>query len=193
MDRPVTRHGGRLLWSGEHWINALRPHDAEGPSAFVSLFHTRYSPAGEGNAAEIIVPGEGLSVICADSPAIGDFTRTEFFAKSSIYDPDARSVIGTFRRAGDVRSSPEWIIAFEGRHIVARWHVTAPPVIANGTFRPGTEHFTLLFFVDDAEVEVDGRRIEGSPYPREIWQKTIGGTRSSCVFALAETLIELPG
>ena len=46
MDRSVSVHTGKLIWSGEHWINAIRREGDESPSAWVSLFHTRYSPAG---------------------------------------------------------------------------------------------------------------------------------------------------
>jgi len=49
-----------------------------------------------------------------------------------------------------------------------------------------------LFFTSEASVDLDGRRIEGKPSMRDIWKPTIGGERSSCVFALAETQVELP-
>jgi hypothetical protein len=193
MNRPVNVHGGRLLWSGEHWINAIRPEGSETPSAWVSLFHTRYSPAGEGNAAQILITGEpGLSMIATDNRDVCELTQESFFSRRSVLPADAPVVDASFRREGATSRDPAWVIEAGGHRIVARWHVTEPPVIASGTFRPGTEHFTLLFFTDDAEVELNGRRIEGRPYERDIWQPTIGGMRSSCVFALAETLIELP-
>jgi len=40
-------------------------------------------------------------------------------------------------------------------------------------------------------MKLDGRAVEGKPYTRDIWKKSIGGDRSSCVFALAETFIRI--
>ncbi|MBV7326894.1 hypothetical protein KFU94_01270 [Chloroflexi bacterium TSY] len=33
--------------------------------------------------------------------------------------------------------------------------------------------------------------VPGQPYTRHPWKKSIGGERSSCVFALAETMIKV--
>ena len=69
MGRPVRVHSGSLLWSGEHWILGLRAEDSDMPSAWVSLFHTRYSPAGEGNTAHVVIPGApGVNAICTGDP-----------------------------------------------------------------------------------------------------------------------------
>jgi hypothetical protein len=188
-DRPVKIHAGNLLWLGEHWINALRPE----ASAIVSLFHTRYSPAGEGNGALVRIGGEGgFHAVCTDQPELGRFLTERFFRRVDYFQADLPTVPARFRREGDVRRDPAWVIETDRHRIVARWKVAEPPVIADGTFRSGTEHFTVLFFTDEASVELDGKRVEGRPYPRDIWKPSVGGERSSCVFALAETLIELP-
>jgi hypothetical protein len=191
-DVPVRLHSGNLLWLGEHWINAIRRPNEQQPSAWVSLFHTRWSTHGEGNAAQIFIPGEnGLSVVCGDRTGLMKWINERFFVHSSVRDPNAKLVPATFRREGDSHKDPAWVIETMGRTIIARWRVTEPPVIASGSFKEGTEHFTALFFTDDSSVELDGRRIEGSTYPRDIWMKSIGGMRSSSVFALAETLMEI--
>ena len=193
MDRPVSVHPGDLIWSGEHWILGICPDDSEEPSGWVSLFHTRYSPAGEGTTAQVMIPGEpGVSVIAADCPEVARFTTEQFLSRGSFFDADAPLVNARFERRGDLRSDPGWRIETDAFTLIARWQLTEPPVIADGTFRAGTEHYTILFFTDAASVELDGRRIEGQPYPRDIWEPTIGGQRSSCVIALAETLVELP-
>ncbi len=192
-DRPVTVHSGSLIWLGEHWINAIRPADGKGPGATVSLFHTRYSLAGEGNAALVRIGGEdGFHAVCADSAELGRFISERFFRRVDYFDPVLPLVEARFTRAGDIRRDPAWVIEAAGRRIVARWRVLGPPVVADGTFRSGTEHFTVLFFAEQASVELDGQTIDGRPFPRDIWKPTIGGDRSSCVFALAETLLELP-
>ncbi len=191
MSISVQVHEGKLAWSGDHWILGIRPEGAEQPSAWVSLFHTRYSPVGEGIAAQIVVPGDRpLSVVCTDRPEVGRFTREQFFSAGSYFDPEAPLVDAQFQRLGDIRKDPAWVIETDGFRIVARWQITQPAVAAAGTFRPGTEHFTLLFFSDAASVQRDGQAIEGQPYLRDIWKPSIGGERSSCVIALAESLLE---
>ena len=192
--KPVRINPGRLLWSGEHWINGLQSPEGGTPSAWVSLFHTRYSPAGEGNAAQIIIRADRqLSLICADVPEVGRFTQEKFLNRSSFQDPKAPIVQARFFREGDIRKDPAWVIETDKHRIVARWWVTEPPVIAQGTFSPGSEHFTALFFTERASVEVDGQPIPGNPYLRDIWEPSLQRARSSCVFALAETMIERPG
>ena len=191
MDRAVRVHSGKLVWSGEHWTLGIRHLAAEDVSAWISLFHTRYSPVGEGNAAQVFIPGAtAINVICTDHPEVGQFTREQFFSAGSYFDPKAQLVSARFQRQGDIRTNPAWVIETNEFRVVARWQITEPPVIAEGTFRPGTEHFTLLFFTDTASVECDGQLIQGQPYTRDIWKATVGGERSSCAFALAESLIE---
>src|SRR5438046_6472604 len=86
-DRPVTIHTGNLLWLGEHWINSLRPTGVEKPSAIVSHFHTRYSPAGEGNAALIRIGGpKGFHAVCTDNAELGRFVTERFFKRVDYFD-----------------------------------------------------------------------------------------------------------
>ena len=91
MDRPVTVNEGKLVWSGEHRINAIRPEGAATLSAWLSLFHTRYSPVGEGNAARVCVPGDGgLSVICTDNLGL-----SQWITEPSGFSREAPSTILT--------------------------------------------------------------------------------------------------
>src|SRR5581483_6041653 len=157
MDRAVTVHTGRLLWCGEHWILGLRADAEEKPSAWISLFHTRFSSVGEGNAAQVMISGsDGVSVIAADRPEIGAYIKETFLTRGGYFDPEAQCVEARFERIGDVRRDPCWIIEARGMTVTARWQVDEPPVIADGTFRPGTEHFTVLFFCNEASVELNG-------------------------------------
>src|ERR1043166_4763283 len=172
----VSLHPGKLVWSGEHWISGLRPPGPDSPTAWASLFHTRYSLAGEGNVAQVILASQPrVSFIGTDNPPLCEFIRREFLSKSSVQDPRAEVVNATFQRIGDIRRDTAWIIETASHRVTARWIVTEPPVIAHGSFRAGTEHFTVLFFTNQSTVELDGRAIEGGPYPRDIWKKSIGG------------------
>lgn len=191
--RPVSIHSGKLVWSGEHWIAYLREPAATADSAMVSLFHTSYSPAGEGNVAWIKIPGQGgFEGICTDNPELTDYITAKMVRKgSSPYEADMPVVAASFGRAGDIRQSPKWVIQTDRHRIVTTWSEVGPPVVAEGSFREETEHFTILFFAATAAVQLDGRDQPGKPYLRDLWKKSIGGDRSSCVFALAETFLEM--
>jgi hypothetical protein len=92
----------------------------------------------------------------------------------------------------DIRFSPSWVIDSGRCQIIATWADIQPPVIAEGpapTFGPDRDFFTLLFFADSATITCNGLPVKGQTYQRDIWQASIGGNRSSCVFALAETMI----
>ena len=184
-----TLNPGELLWSGEHWINVIKPEAAEAPSARFSLYHTRYSEAGEGNSLHLMVPSAGINLVCTDNPVMGRWINERFFKLGSVPSPDGPIVSASFQRQGASHDSPGWTVETDGHRIVARWTVSEPPVIAYGPFREGIEFFTLLLFCDKTTVDFDGAAIPGGPFPVDTWQSSIGGERSSSVFALAETMI----
>ena len=168
---------------------AISPRRMSVPGSACSTRDT--APLARETQHKFSFPGAtAINVICTDHPEVGQFTREQFFSAGSYFDPKARLVNARFQRQGDIRTNPAWVIETNEFRVVARWQITEPPVIAEGTFRPGTEHFTLLFFTDTASVECDGQLIQGQPYTRDIWKASVGGERSSCAFALAESLIE---
>ena len=65
---------GSVHWSGEHWINYLRrPGEIEDSGSF-SLYHTRYSAAGEGTVAFVSIPAAGIDAVYADSAGLAEWT-----------------------------------------------------------------------------------------------------------------------
>lgn len=196
MSRPVI-NPGTLIWSGEHWINYLREQDSESDSGMVSLYHTRYSIAGEGSVAFVDIPGdEGICGVCTDNAELAGFiTETMIRGKGNPFGRDLPVLEAEIIRGGDVRNEPCWIIQTNEHRIVATWSEIQPPVTAEGfapVFREDLDFFTLLFFCDAASIQLNGQTVSGNPYLRDIWNKSIGGDRSSCVFALAETMIQVP-
>ena len=187
---------GRLSWSGEHWVNYIRRRGESTDSAMVSLYHTRYSPAGAGNVAFVDIPGEGgYKALCTDSHEVAHYT-VETMTKGYTHPPygqDLSVVDAQFSMGGDIRSAPSWTIQTDSHVVVATWNDILPAVITNGPW-PGGETirhvYSLLHFTEGASITLDGRAVEGNPYLRDIWRPTIGGDRSSCVFALAETFID---
>ncbi len=79
----------------------------------------------------------------------------------------------------------------DGHVIVSGWTVTDPPIVLNTPRRNDQETFSILYFTDQATLEPNSKPIEGAPYLRDIWQDTLAGDRSSCVFALSESFFSM--
>ena len=66
----------------------------------------------------------------------------------------------TFRRGGDIRRDPGWIITVEGHEVVARWTVTQPPLVmtrAGAGQDADLDMHSALFFTDEAAITFDGQ------------------------------------
>ena len=50
---------GRVNWSGEHWISYLRPPGASADTGMVSLYNMRYTEAGHGFVAFVVIDDGG--------------------------------------------------------------------------------------------------------------------------------------
>ena len=191
----MTQDGG-LLWSGEHWIAYLRRPGEESNSASVGVYHTRWSPAGEGNVALIHVEGPGgFSAAVADNRAVYDFTMERVRAAAPddpFNDLDLPLLDGSLVRGGDVRSAPYWLITAGGRTVVATWSDLVTPFIMTGKApndRGVAVAFSVLIFGDGGSITLDGAQAPGAPYTREGWRRITGpdGPASSFCFALSET------
>ena len=182
-----------VQWSGEHWINYLRRPGEEVDSGSLSLYHTHYSEAGAGTVACIDIPAAGWAATYSDNPALADWIlATMIRGRGNQFDRDLPVVEAACSRGGDIRTKPSWTIEAEGHRIVSTWQVTEPATIHWGAAPSGAadlQIFSLLFFTCDASLTHNGEPVAGSPYRRDIWRSTIGGDRSSCVFALAETIL----
>ena len=191
----MTQDGG-LLWSGEHWIAYLRRPGEKSNSASVGVYHTRWSPAGEGNVALIHVEGPGgFSAAVADNRAVYDFTMERVRAAAPddpFNDIDLPLLDGSLVRGGDVRSAPYWLITAGGRTVVATWSDLVTPFIMTGKApndRGVAVAFSVLIFGDGGSITLDGAQAPGAPYTREGWRRITGpeGPASSFCFALSET------
>ncbi len=196
MARPII-NPGILKWSGEHWVNYLRQPGADHDSGMVSLFHTRYSAAGEGNAAFVDIPGDpGCLGLFTDNQPVAAFIQEMISGRGNPFDRQLEVVEARIERGGDIRHKPSWIIDGGDRRVVATWSDIRAPIIVEGwspTFGRDRDFFTILNFAGQATLTLNGRAVAGLPYQRNIWQSSIGGDHSSCVFALAETMVKVPG
>lgn len=194
INGKVNVSKGELFWSGEHWVNMLKSDEKKDSNAIVSHFSFRYSPAGEGNIAVIRIEGDPqIHAVCTDNKEIAKFAIPTFFeGRVDYYSSELPVIDAAFTRFGDTSKSPGWKIKTDEHLIVTRWEVTKPPVIASGVFREGMDTFTILFFTKEASIELDDKIINGKPFLRDIWWPSIGGDRSSSVFAIAESIVMKP-
>ena len=186
---PPVPTRGDLLWSGEHWIAYLRPPAGGSPTAMVSLYHAYPSPAGIGTAAFVQIQGDpGYTALCTDNAPFARFVKETQVNASAPYDVEMPMVDAYFRRDGALRDRSRWTVSTGSHQVIAAWRELHTPLVGPPTANRRIV-FTILVFADRAAIELDGHRVEGDPYPREIWAKTLGRPMSSCVIALAETMV----
>ena len=155
----------------------------------VSLYHAYSSPAGLGTAAFVQIQGEGgFTGLCTDNEAFAEFVKETQVTSSAPYDIDMPLVSAQFRKSGDVLERPTWTIRAQDRQVVASWWGLQAPLVGPPTLHPRIV-FTILVFAEKAGIELDGKAVAGAPYLRDVWAKSLGTPRSSCVFALAETMV----
>ncbi|MXZ73877.1 MAG: hypothetical protein F4207_01950 [Gemmatimonadetes bacterium] len=196
MDRPIV-NPGRLHWTGQHWINYIRPPNAGENSAMVSLWHTHYCSAGEGTVAYVLIEhGSSYRRICTDNPDLAAFIRNWMSGRGGMYDMELEVVPAVFTRSGNVLDTPAWTIETADDLVIARWDGLQPPELLDAPgpgLREGWDVFSCLFFARSARIMFNGHLIPGEPFPVDTWKPSIGGERSSCVFALSETFIQAAG
>ena len=186
MDKP-----GTLIWCGEHWINYLRPKGEDRDSAAVSLYHARFSEAGEGSVAFVDIP-EAVDLSCAytDNPDFAQFTiETMIRGRGGPFDRELSIRKAVLTRTGDIRRNPAWNIHAGKDRINASWEGLQTPLVGPPTAHPDIV-FTVLTFADGGVVRLNDKRVPGEPYLRDIWRKNLGTPKSSCCFALAETMVK---
>ncbi len=109
-------NASQLLWSGEHWIAYLREHGRDTNSASIGIYHTRYSPAGEGSAALIDVPGDdGFQAIITDNREVLAFTMERVRAAPPRRSLQRSGSARARRDAGKGRRCPQRSILDTGR------------------------------------------------------------------------------
>ena len=184
-----------VRWSGEHWINYLHRSGDDIDSGSVSIYHTRYSSAGEGTVALVIIPEAGIDAIYTDNRELASWTYSEMIrGRGNQFDHEMPVIDATLSRGGDIRETPSWTIQAADTKLQSVWKITEPATVHWGPAPSGKKDvqiFSLLYFTWDTSLTVQGQSINGEPYSRDIWRTTIGEDRSSCVLALSETLLDL--
>ena len=194
---PAVINRKTLFWTGEHWINFLRRPGEEAHSGMVSLYHTHYSAVGTGIVTLVHVDApQRFTAICTDNRALVPFIQ-EHWPRGRIPpfdDPDVPLLDATFRRGGDIRRDPCWIISVERtrdrRPLDGHAAAAGDDQSGSGRGRGPGHALRAMFFTDEAAITFDGQPADGLPYMSPHWAPLLGTARSSCVFALAETMMQ---
>ena len=194
MQRPIV-NPGKLLWTGQHWINYIRPFEKSKNSGMISLWYTQFCEAGEGLVAFVNIQDEtNFQYICTDNERVAAYIQTWMRGRGGLYDMDMPVINADISRKGDIRFSPAWVIETATDQIVTTWSDIQQPVILEAPapeFHKDQDVYSSLFFAESSQILLNDHLISGDPYITDIWQATIGGQRSSCVFALSETFIQV--
>ena len=189
VESPQIPTRGNLLWSGEHWLAYLQSPETKHECGMVSLYHAYASPAGSGTAAFVqIQVADGFTGLCTDNESFARFVKETQVTSSAPYDVEMPFVEGQFQKSGNVLERPTWTIRAKGRVVEISWWELQSPLVGPPTLNPRIV-FTILVFAEKSSIKLDGMFVGGTPYPRDVWTKSLGMPMSSCVFALAETMI----
>jgi len=101
---------------------------------------------------------------------------------------EAPVVEARIEKGGDILVRPTWTVHAPEWVVRASWWDLQTPLVGPPTAHPRIV-FTILIFADRAAIELDGSPVLGQPYLRDAWIKNLGRPMSSCVFALAETMV----
>ena len=184
-----------LVWSGEHWIAYLREQDDAPDNGRVSLYHIRFSGAGEGKVAFVDIPREtgGLIGIYTDNQDVAQFVIEHVVRGNSnnpYYDHELPIVDASINQVGDIRTDPSWEIEAGDDKVVVTWTSIHPALILEGPgpfIKGASVTHSILFFTNEATITLNGSLTGGVPYVRAEWMPAIGRQGMSTVFAISET------
>jgi hypothetical protein len=187
---------GRLGLVADHLVLALRePGQDDGASFVLSWYFVAYAAnAPGGNIAFLRSPeAAGGEAILTDTPGLDGALRRRLSPRSwPLADPDATALAATFTRTpirdGAVEAS---IVAGDLRVDVA-WRQLGPPIVAMGQVGadPPWDSSTVLIEADAWEASVNGRPVEGAPFPNDVWRRWFDRPLSSALVAVAEVFRE---
>jgi hypothetical protein len=187
---------GRLALVADHLVLALRaPGVAEGASFVLSWYSVAYSAdAPGGNLAFVRTPAApGGEAILTDTSDLDRVLRGRLTPRSwPLARPDATALGATFTRTPIRDGGLEATIVAEGVRIEVAWRELGPPIVATGRVGadPPWDSSTVLIEASAWSAAVNGRPIEGTPFPNDVWQRWFDRPLSSALVAVAEVFRE---
>jgi hypothetical protein len=141
-----------------------------------------------------LCPTPGLRVIYTDNAPLTAWVRENVVRLPThpLRDDWLPVRAALFEASGSVGHERREVIQAPEHEIVLTWADFEPPLYVEGprgTFGDEFDIFSLLCPARTGVVEIDGRRVAGEPFPRELWRKSTGRALSSALIAVAEVMI----
>jgi hypothetical protein len=185
-------HGGAVVHVWDHLVIGLR--DAAGPTATLSLYAIAWSGELGGGHVALLDRRDHRRVVLADPVAVGERMLARLRAMSAPPSEDVSAIeAATFARQPATTSGAlGWTIRGAATAIEARWEDLEPPVWVEGpapAFWEREDIWACFVSARAASLTVDGRRLDGEPFPDAVWEPKIGRALSSAHAALAEVRV----
>jgi hypothetical protein len=188
---------GRLGLVADHLVLALRePGSGKDASFVLSWYSVAYSAdAPGGNLAflrsQAVLGGEA---ILTDAPGLDQARRGRLSPRSwPLAKPDASAMAATFERTPIRDGALEAEIVARGLRVEIAWRELGPPIVAAGQVGvdPPWDSSTVLMEAGAWSASINGRSIDGAPFPNDVWRPWLDRPLSSALVALAEVFREV--
>ena len=198
----VIQFPGIVEWSGENPGISLKI-DPNGPfTALASFFRVVLSPHGRGHALVLVQsanePIGAASVCLTDNEPLARWLLAEFVSNFGAFKGLVALRTIEYRKldnvesGGDPGSTYSEIVKAGDLTVTLTWsRLSTPFCFANppALSATGVHHMPSLFVgCGDASIQVNGKRLAGSPIPREV----AGHKITTAMLAFSETWIRAP-
>ncbi|MDE2901882.1 MAG: hypothetical protein OXP73_02510 [Chloroflexota bacterium] len=197
-ERPLN-NPGRVLIAGENHIVRLQSAASGADAALFNHFRLRLSPHGPGHAVFVLADpnaADPRNACYTDNPALANWLLDWYLRGSPLY----RNLKGLGNlpivTAGGFTSVDElprrWSEIVKAGDVTVRavWDDLATPFHVERLAQPGEQDamdvFSVLMSASGASLDINGRRIPGAVFPRQVGTQPI----SSAFLAFAESWVE---
>jgi len=195
----VIRFPGTVEWSGENPGISLKT-DPNGPfTTLASFFRVVLSPHGRGHALVLVQPPSEFvrnpAICLTDNEPLARWLVAEFvsyfgaFKGLPVMDSLVYRKLDSVESAGDPSNIYSETVKAGDMTVALTWSGLGAPfcfAYPPGLSATGVHHMPSLFVgCLDASIQVNGRRLAGSPIPREVAGRKI----TTAMLAFSETWI----
>ena len=197
-ERPLN-NPGRVLIAGENHIVRLQAEANSADAALFNHFRLRLSPHGPGHAVFVLADpnaADPRNACYTDNPALANWLLDWYLRGSPLYrDLEGLSNLPIVTAVGftSVDELPRrWSETVRAGDVTVRavWDDLATPFHVERLAQPGEQNamdvFSVLMSASDASLDINGRRIPGAVFPRQVDTQPI----SSAFLAFAESWVE---
>ena len=197
-ERPIN-NPGRVLIAGENHIVRLQSEANGADAALFNHFRLRLSPHGPGHAVFVLADpnaADSRNACYTDNPSLANWLLDWYLRGSPLYrDLESLSNLPIVTAGGftSVDELPRrWTETVRAGDVTVRavWDDLATPFHVERLAQPGERDamdvFSVLMSASDASLDIDGRRISGAVFPRQVGSQPI----NSAFLAFAESWVE---